>query len=81
MRAGSLWEKRIMGTRTTWVLWAKQRAPGQGCGVEDQWTPGRGRGEAGKSDRKPFPGSPGKDIQGQLAAVREPGAVSLTVCS
>lgn len=35
----------------------------------------------GKSDRKPFPGYPGKDIQGQLAAVHEPDAVSLTVCS
>lgn len=49
--------------------------------VEDQSTPGRGRGEVGKSDKKPFPGDPGKDIQGQLAAVHEPAAVSLTVCS
>lgn len=29
----------------------------------------------GKSDKKPFPGYPGQDIQGQLAAVREPDAV------
>lgn len=81
LTAGSLWEKMIMGTRNTWVLWAKQRAPGQACGVEDQWTPGRGRGEVGKSDWKPFPAYPGEDIQGQLAAVHESNTVSLTVCS
>lgn len=70
MRAGSFWEKIKMGTRPPGFY-------GQSRKLQVKSVVWRTSGPQVYI----FPGYPGKDIQGQLAAVHEPDAVTLTVCS